>query len=179
MFAIDPAHPREHAPIRPVPLPFFEEMVTDLGYLQKAGKQKGWIETPKQARLTMLFFFAPWCDVCHFIGPVVKRLHADWEKRGLAILGVSEYGTPAEAEEYRRLFAHHFPFVYESMHRDKREDDDLWHRRVYRAVGDTRKWGTPTSVFFAPGQGTFACAGEFIEEDLARFMAERLPPAGS
>lgn len=177
MFVIDPNHPREYAPIRPVHVPFFDEMLTDLGYLQKAGKQKSWIETPSRARLTMLFFFAPWCDVCHFVGPVVKRLHAEQDARGLAILGVSEYGTPAETEEYRRLFAHHFPFVYESMHRDKRDDDDLWHRRVYRAVGDARQWGTPTFLFHSREDGTFACPGEFIEEDLARFLAGKLPAA--
>lgn len=174
MFSIDPDHPREYAPIRPVAVPFFGEMIEDLGYLQKAGKQKSWIETPKQARLTLAFFFAPWCDVCHFVGPAVKRLHADNEKRGLAVLGISEYGTPAETEEYRRLFAHHFPFVFESMHRDKREDEDLWHRRVYRAVGDTRRWGTPIFLFHSPRDGVFACPGEFTEEDLAGFLDERL-----
>ena len=173
-FQIDPNHAREHAPIQPAPIPFFAEMVESLGHLQKAGKQKSWIETPRTAKLTMLFFFAPWCDVCHFAAPVVKRLHAERGKEGLAVLGVSEYGTPAETEEYRRMHGHFFPFVYESMHRDKREDDDLWHRQVFRALGDTRQWGTPTFVFNAPGAGTFACPGEFIEEDLERFLKERL-----
>ncbi len=176
MFQLDPNHVREFSPIRPVDIPFFEEMVESLGHLQKAGKQKSWIETPRQARLTLLFFFAPWCEVCHFVGPLVKRLHGEYEKQGLAILGVSEYGSPAQTEEYRRLHGHHFPFVYESMHADKREDGDLWHRRIFRALSDGRAWGTPTFVFWVPGEaaGIFACAGEFIEEDVERFLKERL-----
>lgn len=161
-------------PIRPVPISFFKEMVAALGHLQRAGRQKVWIETPDTAAATMLFFFSPWCDACRAAALAVAALERNFAGKGLAVLGVSEYAAPDETEAYRKAHGFLFPFVYESMHKNAREDEGLWHRRACRAVGDAREWGTPLFLFHFRGGETFACAGAFAREEGEAFLRARL-----
>lgn len=162
-------------PFAPVALPFFDEMVSVLGTLQRAAFQRRWLETPASSRVTMVLFFAPWCASCVRVAPAVRDLEARHPSADLGILGVSEYAAPAETEAFRKLHGLRHLFVFESMHRDAREDEGLWHRRAKAAAGDGREWGLPLFLLRVRETGkAFACAGEPSADGLSRFLSERL-----
>lgn len=130
-------------------------------------------------RLVVLAFFAPWCPNWGYQAPGLAALQRRYEKQGLAVLAVSEYASLNDTRAFFREGPPPYPVVVESLSRDDRERTQ--HFRLRQATGDTRKWGSPFLLFFAPGSGrdplrgaAWAVNGELIEHEVAAFLGQRL-----
>ena len=51
-------------------------------------------------KLVMVVYFAPWCPNWRNEAPVAARLYEKYKDQGFAVIGVSEYGTRDEVQQF-------------------------------------------------------------------------------
>jgi hypothetical protein len=133
-------------------------------------------------KLVLVVYFAPWCHNWNHEAPFVQKMYEKYKSAGLDIIGIGEYGT---VDEMKANFAEKkitFPAVYESTGYDAREKTSHYDYR--KALGDTRKWGSPFNIFLEPANlkkdgnvitdKAFVAGGELIEPEAEKFIREKL-----
>src|ERR1043166_3807746 len=133
-------------------------------------------------KLVMVVYFAPWCPNWRNEAPVAQRLYEKYKDQGLAVIGVSEYGTRADVTNFFAPAGPPFPVVSESELREER--DKTAHYGYRQLTGDTRKWGSPWNIFLDPAkcnstgdvltEKAWVVNGELIEADADKFIHDRL-----
>lgn len=139
-------------------------------------------EWAKGKKLLMVVYFAPWCGNWHNNAPVVARLYEKYKTQGLAVVGVSEYGSKDAVKQFFGPDGPAYPVVTESDDRAAREQTS--HFGYRKLTGDGRNWGSPWHIFLEPAAWPAAgdtvtekatvVNGELIEADADKFIAERL-----
>lgn len=133
-------------------------------------------------KLVMVVYFAPWCANWRHEAPVAARLYEKYKGQGFEVVGVSEYGSRDEVRTYFGATGAPYTVVTESETREAR--DKTAHYGYRQSTGDTRRWGSPWNIFLDPAtlaktgdvltDKAWVVNGELIEEDVDKFIAERL-----
>lgn len=137
-------------------------------------------------RVVIIGFVAGWCRNSNQNGHVIRRIYDRYRTEGLGVVIVSEYSTPDELRLHINRIGIDYPVVVETLSRsDRKKSRHYGYRRV---AGDRRKWGTPFYVLLdrrdvepENEEGLLArrvhvIAGEAIEDELARFIEDRIRP---
>lgn len=135
-------------------------------------------------KLVMVVYFAPWCGNWRNEAPVAAKLYEKYKSQGFEVIGVSEYGA---RDTVRTFFGEAGPPYTVVSESETREDRDKTAHYGYRQLtGDTRKWGSPWNIFLEPAlltktgdvltEKAWVVNGELIEEEVDKFIAERLKP---
>jgi thiol-disulfide isomerase/thioredoxin len=133
-------------------------------------------------KLVMVVYFAPWCGNWRHEAPVAARLYEKYKSQGFEVIGVSEYGSRDEVRKFFGEAGAPYTVVSESETREDREKTP--HYGYRQLTGDTRKWGSPWNIFLEPAlvaktgdvltERAWVVNGELIEEEVDKFIAERL-----
>lgn len=133
-------------------------------------------------KLVMVVYFAPWCGNWKNEAPVAAKLYEKYKGQGFEVIGVSEYGSRDDVKAYFGPDGPPYPVVSESETREDREKTP--HYGYRQLTGDTRRWGSPWNIFLEPAtlaksgdvltEKAWVVNGELIEEDVDKFIAERL-----
>ena len=136
-------------------------------------------------KLVMVVYFAPWCGNWKHEAPVAARLYEKYKDQGFEVIGVSEYGSRDDVRSYFGSTGAPYTVVSESETREER--DKTPHYGYRQLTGDTRRWGSPWNIFLEPAslaktgdvltEKAWVVNGELIEEDVDKFIAERLKAA--
>jgi len=140
-------------------------------------------EWSKGKKLVAVVYFAPWCGNWKAEAPVIARLHEKYRKDGFDVIAVSEYAAPEETRKYfEGAGGAPYTVVVESEAPSAR--DQTTHYALRQACNDTRRWGSPFNVFLEPArlnpagevltEKTWVVGGELIEQDVERFIREKL-----
>lgn len=139
-------------------------------------------EWARDKKLVMVVYFAPWCGNWRMEKSVVARLYEKYHPHGFDVIGVSNYGTPADLKA--SLDAHPVPYtvVVESDSQDARQKTA--HYAYRRQTGDARKWGSPYNVLLEPAklnqtgdvlaERVWVVGGELVEPEVEQFIRGRL-----
>lgn len=133
-------------------------------------------------KLVMVVYFAPWCGNWRFEAPIAAKLYEKYKAQGFEVIGVSEYASRDDVKAFFGPAGPPFTVVSES---EAREDKQKTAHFGYRQLtGDTRNWGSPWNIFLDPAklaktgevltEKAWVVNGELIEEDVDKFIAERL-----
>ena len=133
-------------------------------------------------KLVMVVYFAPWCGNWRHEAPVAARLYEKYKNQGFEVIGVSEYGSRDEVRKFFGEAGAPYTVVSESETREDREKTP--HYGYRQLTGDTRRWGSPWNIFLEPAllaktgdvltEKAWVVNGELIEEEVDKFIAERL-----
>jgi thiol-disulfide isomerase/thioredoxin len=133
-------------------------------------------------KLVMVVYFAPWCGNWKHEAPVAARLYEKYKGQGFEVIGVSEYGSRDNVRAFFGEAGAPYTVVSESETREDR--DKTLHYGYRQLAGDTRKWGSPWNIFLEPAslaktgdilaEKAWIVNGELIEEEVDKFIAERL-----
>lgn len=133
-------------------------------------------------KLVMVVYFAPWCANWRYEAPVAARLYEKYKDKGFEVIGVSEYGSRDDVRKFFGEAGAPYTVVSESETREDREKTP--HYGYRQLTGDTRKWGSPWNIFLEPAliartgdvltEKAWVVNGELIEEEVDKFIAERL-----
>ena len=136
----------------------------------------------KGKKLVMVVYLAAWCPNWKLEAPVAQKLYDKYKANGFDVIGVSEYGSVADAKtnlDDRKIT---FPVVSESESRDAKEK--TLHYEYRRKTGDTRGWGSPWNIFLEPVglksdgdtllKKAFVVNGELIEDEVEKFVRQKL-----
>ncbi|MGI8919580.1 MAG: TlpA disulfide reductase family protein [Pyrinomonadaceae bacterium] len=133
-------------------------------------------------KLVMVVYFAPWCGNWRFEAPVAAKLYEKFKAQGFQVIGVSEYASRDDVKAFFGTAGPPYPVVSES---ETREDKQKTAHYGYRQLtGDRRNWGSPWNIFLEPAklpktgdllaEKAWVVNGELIEEDVDKFINERL-----
>ena len=133
-------------------------------------------------KLVMVVYFAPWCGNWRYEAPVAAKLYEKYKAQGFEVIGVGEYGSRDEVQKFFGPDGPPYTVVIESESRADRETTP--HYGYRQLTGDKRKWGSPWNIFLEPSklakegeiltEKAWVVNGELIEEDVDKFIAERL-----
>lgn len=136
----------------------------------------------KGKKLTIVVYWAPWCHNWQHDAPMVERLYEKYKEKGLAFIGVGEYGSVDQMKGILDQFKITFPAVYESQNQNEREK--TLHYQYRQSTGDRRNWGSPYYIFLIPSSmekkgdvltnKTFVINGEMIESEGEAFIRKQL-----
>jgi thiol-disulfide isomerase/thioredoxin len=133
-------------------------------------------------KLVMVVYFAPWCGNWRNQAPVATSFYEKYKDKGFELVAVGEYGSADEVRAFWSGKAAPFTVVTESDSRDAR--DKTLHFGYRQNTGDTRKWGSPWTIFLDPAalkktgdvlaEKTWIANGELIDADAEKFIREHL-----
>jgi thiol-disulfide isomerase/thioredoxin len=133
-------------------------------------------------KLVMVVYFAPWCGNWRFEAPVAAKLYEKYKAQGFEVIGVSEYASRDEVKAFFGPNGPPYPVVSESETRDDKQKTP--HYGYRQLTGDRRNWGSPWNIFLEPAklaktgdviaEKAWVVNGELIEEDVDKFISERL-----
>jgi thiol-disulfide isomerase/thioredoxin len=85
------------------PLPSFT-MTTTKGQKLTNASLKG--------KVTLIDFWATWCGPCKAATPTIQKLHTDWGKKGLMVIGADTYenGAKGTAAPYAKQHSYTYTF---------------------------------------------------------------------
>jgi thiol-disulfide isomerase/thioredoxin len=150
-----------------LPLAFVRSTISQKGACTiGAANTYRWLQTDTErtsadltdGKLTVLFFYAVTCHVCHEIHPVLKQLHEDFADRGLNIIAVHQtiFGDidaklEARAVDYHAMEGLPYPL--------------LSHQQTAR-VGETDRVALPNSLFaMSMGRNGFGVPAMAVMKD--------------
>jgi thiol-disulfide isomerase/thioredoxin len=135
-------------------------------------------------RLVMVVYFAPWCGNWKYEAPIAAKLYEKYKDQGFQVIGVSEYASRADVKAFFGETGPPYPVVSESETREDR--DKTLHYSYRQLTGDTRRWGSPWNIFLEPSkinasgdvltEKAWVVNGELIEEEVDKYIAEKLAP---
>lgn len=139
-------------------------------------------EFARGKKLLLVVYFAPWCPNWRNELPVASKLYEKYKSHGLEVVGVSEYGSRADAVACFGTQGPPYTVVSESESRDER--DRTTHYGYRQSSGDKRRWGSPWNIFLEPArlnasgdvltEKAWIVNGELIEADVEKFVRARL-----
>jgi thiol-disulfide isomerase/thioredoxin len=183
IFALAPASLRaqgnhEYEPLEEKTINYKDWTFNDL----KSGAPVNLRSFAQGKKLVLVVYFAPWCPNWRNEAPDVAQLYEKYKANGLAVIGVSEYGSRADALAFFGTDGPPYTVVSESESRDQR--DKTSHYTYRQASGDLRKWGSPYNIFLEPAklnktgdvltEKAWVVNGELIAADVEKFIRERL-----
>ncbi len=153
------------------------ERFPDIQLHDLSGKERHLQDYFAKDGVTLIFFFAPWCDNSVAAAPALARLDREWGAKGLRIVAVGEFAPPAEIAAFAKKYGWDFPVLAGAPGKD--DGEARTHGTLYRlrtALGDARKWGTPVHYFLTRGDRVRidAAHGEVMDVEMTRFLASRL-----
>jgi thiol-disulfide isomerase/thioredoxin len=133
-------------------------------------------------KLVMVVYFAPWCGNWRNEAPIAAKLYDKYKSQGFQVIGVSEYASREDVQNFFGKDGPPFPIVTESESReDKAETAHYGYRQL---AGDTRNWGSPWNIFLEPGklnakgdvlvEKAWVVNGELIEDEVDKFIASKV-----
>lgn len=135
-------------------------------------------------KLVMIVYFAPWCGNWKNEAPIAAKLYEKYKAQGFQVIGVSEYASREEVNNYFGQAGPPFPIVTESESREDKEQTPHYDYR--RLTGDTRNWGSPWNIFLEPDkvkttgevlvEKAWVVNGELIEDEVDKFIASKVAP---
>ncbi len=138
----------------------------------------------KGKKLVMIVYFAPWCGNWKHEAPVAAKLYEKYKAQGFEVIGVSEYGSRDDVKKFFGDAGPPYPVVSESELREDREKTA--HFGYRQLTGDGRRWGSPYNIFLDPAtlaktgdvltEKAWVVNGELIEDEVDKFIGERLKP---
>ncbi len=136
----------------------------------------------KGKKLVMVVYFAPWCPNWRNQAPFAEKLYQKYKGSGFDVIGVSEYASIEDTKTNLSGNGTSYTVVVESESREAR--DKTPHYEYRQETGDTRKWGSPWSIFLEPAlvkkdgdvltTKTFVVNGELIEGEVEAFVRRKL-----
>lgn len=133
-------------------------------------------------RLVLVVYFASWCGNWRMEAPVLARLYEKYKPHGFDVIAVSEYAPTADVRSFFGPQGAPYTVVVESDAPAAR--DTTSHYRYRQATGDARRWGSPWNIFLEPArlaregevltERAYIVNGELVEEEVERFIRERL-----
>jgi thiol-disulfide isomerase/thioredoxin len=136
-------------------------------------------------KLVMIVYFAPWCGNWRNEAPFAAKMYEKYKAQGFQVIGVSEYATAGDTQDYFGKDGPPYPVVVESSSREEKEKTA--HYTYRQLTGDQRKWGSPWNIFLEPGkvkpngdlltEKAWVVNGELIEDEVDKFIATKLSPA--
>jgi thiol-disulfide isomerase/thioredoxin len=138
----------------------------------------------KGKKLVMIVYFAPWCGNWRNEAPIAARLYEKYKDQGFQVIGVSEYASREEAQNYFGEAGPPYPVVSESESREEKQKTA--HYEYRQLTGDTRSWGSPWNIFLEPAkvkakgdvltEKAWVVNGELIEDEVDKFIASKVAP---
>ena len=135
-------------------------------------------------KLVMIVYFAPWCGNWKNEAPIAAKLYEKYKAQGFQVIGVSEYASREEVNNYFGQAGPPFPIVTESESREDKEQTPHYDYR--RLTGDSRNWGSPWNIFLEPDkvkatgevlvEKAWVVNGELIEDEVDKFIASKVAP---
>lgn len=148
----------------------------------RSGEDSSLRDLAKGKKLLVVVYYAPWCPNWRFDAPTLQKFYDKYKDKGLEIVGIAEYDPIDSMKNNLEFMKITFPVVYESTDRADREKTR--HAEYRKAVGDTRKWGSPWYILLEPAafekKGDFLVKkahvinGEMIMTEGEKFIRERL-----
>ena len=139
-------------------------------------------EWARGKKLVLVVYLAPWCNNWKLEAPVIDRLYEKYKAHGFDVIGVSNYGTPAQQQAYFKDKNVPYTVVVESDTREAR--DQTTHYSYRQLTGDARRWGSPYNIFLVPAklkrdgdvltEKAWITNGELIEDEADEFIRKRL-----
>jgi thiol-disulfide isomerase/thioredoxin len=133
-------------------------------------------------KLVMVVYFAPWCGNWRNEAPIAAKLYDKYKGQGFQVIGVSEYASREDVQNFFGKDGPPYPIVTESESReDKVETAHYGYRQL---AGDTRNWGSPWNIFLEPNkvnakgdvlvEKAWVVNGELIEDEVDKFIASKV-----
>jgi thiol-disulfide isomerase/thioredoxin len=139
-------------------------------------------EFSKDKKLVLVFYHAHWCHSSNYQAPVTQGFYEKYKDDGLAVIGVSMYGTLENTVNKVNWWKFSFPVVGESFTSKARKTS--LHYKYRTATGDSRKWATPWNIFLDPGKfnddgdilvnKAFVANGELVKDEAEAFIRKHL-----
>lgn len=133
-------------------------------------------------KLVLIVYFAAWCPNWKYQAPFTQKLYEKYKANGLEVIGVSEYDTIEKTRAHLDAYKLTFPVVWESDSTAAKQK--TLHYDYRKAVGDTRNWGSPWTIFLEPAKlekkgdvllsKAHIVNGELIEAEAEAFVREKL-----
>lgn len=168
----------EYAPLKEQELKYKDWTYKSL----KDGKDINLRQFTQGKKLVLVVYFAAWCPNWRFQAPIVQKYYDKYKAQGLDVIAVAEYETLEATRTHFDQMKYTFPVVVESLSREDREKTPHYDYR--KKTGDTRKWGSPWSIFLEPAnikkdgdtlvKKAFVANGELIEEEAEKFIRAKL-----
>ncbi len=140
-------------------------------------------EAARGKRLVLVTYFASWCHNSAYDVDTLNELYAKYREQGLEIIGVSVYSSPDELRNFIKQHNTAFPICRESDEKVKNRNDTT-HYRYRKQTDDSRRWGTPFSLFISASdieergetvaKRARVAAGELIKKDVEEFIRQQL-----
>lgn len=77
----------------------------------------GYLRFPEKGALTLVDFWATYCEPCERQQPALKALYRDYKARGLRVVGVAEDRSPGKVREHVRRHKLPWPNVVDGQQR--------------------------------------------------------------
>ncbi len=153
------------------------ERFPDIQLHDLSGKERHLQDYFARDGVTLIVFFAPWCENSIAAAPALARLEREWGTKGLHIVAVGEFAPAAELAAFAKRHGWDFPVLAGAPEKD--DGEARTHGTLYRlrtALGDPRKWGLPAHYFLTGGDRVRIAAahGEVMDVEMTRFLAARL-----
>ncbi len=116
----------------------------DFSFQTLEGKTINLREVARSGKVVLVTYFAAWCDNSAHDVETVKALEKRYRKKGLVVIGVCEYSSRKEVQEYLEKHKPAYPICIEGDDQTKKETST--HFSYRQQCGDERKWGTPFSL---------------------------------
>ncbi|MFQ6674023.1 MAG: TlpA family protein disulfide reductase [Fidelibacterota bacterium] len=137
----------------------------------------GRIDSTRPPKVFIVSFLAEWCEHCNYEAPFLAKLYSTWRKKGLEMAAIFEYSEREKSQEFMRRYGLSMPFYFGEIRGKLQGKRDITaHYRLRTRLADERGWGTPFHLLFVGDdvKNLYYVAGEFVEEELIKFLGERL-----
>ena len=140
----------------------------DFSFQTLEGKTINLREATRSGKAVLVTYFAAWCDNSAHDFETIKSLEAKYRKKGLRVIGVCEYSSRREVQEYLEQHKPEYPVCIEGDDQTKKETTTHFSYRTQ--CGDERKWGTPFTLLLRSKDIT--SAGEIVATELRAATGE-------
>ncbi len=101
-------------------------------------------EHAKGKKLVLVTYFAAWCENSNHDYETIQHLLKKFGDKGLSVVGVCDYSTPKEVNDFITKHQPSYPIAIESN--DDKQREKTSHYNYRKLCGDERKWGTPFTL---------------------------------
>jgi len=191
----DEPAPHEWAPIQPLDLParladqprILDRVLSlaDFSGVSLDGRRVDAHALVEKYPVVLLTYVAEWCENCRYEAPHLGELYWKYARRGFRIVARSEYSHPDVMRRVAGGFGSPYPIVPGSRNPDPNDEDAVrtttFHYRLRKALGDSRKWGTPFNLVVVNGdvEHPWVVMGEFVPDEMDAFLDAHLPGAST
>jgi peroxiredoxin len=151
-----------------VPFKEVKLALKDFSFQTLEGKTINLREAARSGKAVLVTYFAAWCDNSAHDFETIKALEQQYHKKGLVVIGICEYSSRKEVQEYLEKHKPAYPICFEGDDQTKKESTT--HFSYRQQCGDERKWGTPFSLLLRSKD--FKSEGEIVATELSAANGE-------